>query len=881
MKACLPKIHSKLERWPHLDYVPAPSGFRSDTNRKHTFMAKHLVIVESPAKAKTINKFLGRNYLVKASYGHVRDLPNSKLGVDPENNFEPKYVNSRDKSKVIKELKDAAKKCEHVILAPDPDREGEAIAWHLRELLRKEVKEDDRFSRVTYNQITKPAIEKAFAQPGELDMHKVDAQQARRVLDRLVGYGVSPLLWRRIRGGSSAGRVQTVALRLVCEREKEILAFNPETYWVFGARVTKQDDAATPFEVKLLKVNGEKGDVRDAELAGELLQDLEGKTLQIDAIQTKETTRRPQPPFITSTLQQAASSAYGFQPNRTMSLAQSLYEGVDLGQGEGGTGLITYMRTDSVHLAQEALDETRASIRDLHGEAYLPEKPNFYRSRGGAQEAHEAIRPTDMRRTPDSLRHVLKPDELKLYSLIWKRTLACQMAPARLEQVTVDLHPSDTRHAYQFRANASRILFPGYMAAWGRGLDEEDGPEQDSSLPPLREGEVLDVKEWLKEEKQTQPPKRFSEAALIKSLEENGVGRPSTYAAIVSVLYSREYIERENKSLRPTQTGMEVNNFLTERLPNLFEVDFTAKMEDNLDKIEEGQLLWTDMMRDFYGKMESWIEAAKNFKIDKGEIKALLDLAGQVQTFAPPSKRGKKTYCDDTFVKEIGEALEADDEVTDRQVDNLRKIVARYASQIPDLTPEKAKEMELTDLIAKEAEANQPPRESTLLKFEMLQDVKFEPPRQVGKRTYDDAEFSGSLREQVEGGKRLSENQVRYLDRLVTKYAAQIHDFETRAEKAGLSTEIEEDNESGPLLELLAQVTTFNEPTKRGKKTWDDSEFAESLTTQFQARKTLSPRQRSALKRMLGKYREQIPEYEAKRESLGLPAESAKGKPRK
>ncbi|MCC5849767.1 MAG: type I DNA topoisomerase [Verrucomicrobia bacterium] len=842
-------------------------------------MSKHLVIVESPAKAKTINKFLGKNYIVKASYGHVRDLPNSKLGVDPENNFEPKYVNSRDKSKVIKELKDAAKKCEDVILAPDPDREGEAIAWHLRELLKKEVKEDERFSRVTYNQITRPAIEKAFASPGQLDMHKVDAQQARRVLDRLVGYGVSPLLWRRIRGGSSAGRVQTVALRLVCEREKEILAFTPETYWIFGAMAAKQVDPKDGFEVRLLKIDGGKGEVRDEKLAGEILRDLEGKHLKVDKIQTKEAKRRPQPPFITSTLQQAASSAYGFQPNRTMSLAQKLYEGVTL-QGET-TGLITYMRTDSVHLAGEAIDEARSCIEKTYGAEYVPEKPNYYRSRGAAQEAHEAIRPTDLNRTPDSLRAVLDDAELKLYSLIWKRTMACQMEAARIEQVTVDIGADSQAHEYLFRANASKILFPGYMAAWGRGLTEDDEDEKDSSLPPLKEGEALDVLEWLREEKQTQPPKRFSEAALIKSLEENGVGRPSTYAAIVSVLYSREYVERESRSLRPTPTGMEVHNFLIERLPTLFEVDFTARMEDQLDNIEEGKLHWTDMMRDFHNRLETWIEEAKNFKIDKNEIKNLLDLADEVQKFNPPATRGKKTYCDDTFVREIREALEADEEVTDRQVDNLRKIVARYAPQIKSLDETKIRELELTDLIAKEAEANQPPRESTLLKFKMLEGIEFEPPRQVGKKTYDDAEFSGSLREQVEGGKRLSENQVKYLDRLVTKYAAKIPDFETKAKEAGLSTEVEEDNESGPLVELLDHVKTFNEPTTRGKKTWDDAEFAESLASQYKARKSLSPRQRSALKRMLGKYHEQIPGYAEKRESLGLPVPGASGKKKK
>lgn len=837
-------------------------------------MAKNLVIVESPAKAKTINKILGRDYTVKASMGHVRDLVKSKLGVDVENNFHPQYVNSRDKTKVIKELKEAAKKSDNVILALDSDREGEAIAWHLRELLKKEVGEEDRFSRVTYNQITKPAIVKAFQDPGILDMNKVNAQQARRVLDRLVGYRVSPLLWRRIRGGSSAGRVQTVALRLVCEREKEILAFVPETYWVFGARVAKRVDPKDPFEIRLHKVDGEKGEIKDPELAGNLLKDLEHCSLKIETIKTKEVRRRPQPPFITSTLQQAASNAFGFQPNRTMSLAQKLYEGVDLGSGEGPTGLITYMRTDSVYLAQESIDETRSSIRKNYGEEYLPEKPIYYRSRGSAQEAHEAIRPTDIACTPDSLRGILGDAELKLYSLIWKRTMACQMIPARIEQITVDVNTDSNAHDYLFRAGASKIIFPGYMAAWGRGVGEEDD-EDESVLPPLQEGESLDVLEWLREEKETQPPKRFSEAALIKALEENGVGRPSTYATIISTLYNREYVERENRSLRPTAAGMEVNDFLIERLPALFEVNFTARMEEVLDDVEEGNVHWTEMMQQFYDQLEKWIEEAKAMKIDCDELESLLNLTAEIEDFKPPVKRGKKTYSDETFVREMREALDEGKEVTERQLYHLRRIVARYREQIKSLTPEKVEELGLADCIEEEAEKNGPPDDATWLKLAMLDDVEFEPARKVGKKTYDDAAFSKSLREQAEGGRRLTENQVKYLDRLVHKYAAQIKDFEKRAEEAGLSNEVEEDNESGPLLDLLDHVKTFKEPTVRGKRTWDDAAFADSLRKQYTARKSLTARQRAALKKVIAKYHEQIPGYAEKQSSLGLPSPGA------
>lgn len=843
-------------------------------------MAKHLVIVESPAKAKTINKFLGKNYTVKASMGHVRDLVKSKLGVDIENNFAPQYVNSRDKSKVLKELKEAAKKSDQIILALDPDREGEAIAWHLHEILKKEIGDEVSFTRVTYNQITKPAIEKAFAEAGNLDMGKVNAQQARRILDRLVGYQVSPLLWRRIRGGSSAGRVQTVALRLVCEREKEILAFNPETYWIFGAKAAKKTDPKDPFEIRLHKVDGKKGEIYDPELADELQKDLKGRNLVVDSIQQKEVKRRPKPPFITSTLQQAASNAYGFQPNRTMSLAQKLYEGVDLGSGEGQTGLITYMRTDSVYLAKEAVDETRNSIENIYGKDYLPGKPVIYRSRGSAQEAHEAIRPTDISRTPESLRGILGDAEWKLYSLIWKRTVACQMTPAQVEQITVDINTDSNKHAYLFRAGASKITFPGYMAAWGRGVGEEED-EKESFLPPLKEGEALDALEWLRNKKETQPPKRYSEAALIKALEENGVGRPSTYASIITTLYNREYVERENRSLRPTEPGMEVNDFLIERLPTLFEVDFTARMEEELDDIEEGKIHWTEMMRQFYDQLDKWIEEAKSMKIDSDELQTLLDLSAEIADFNPPVKRGKKTYCDKTFVQEMKECLSSSQEVTERQVNHLRRIVARYSEQIGSLTPEKVSELDIEELIKSEHEAKQPADESTYLKLAMLEDVEFEPPRKVGKKTFNDSDFASSLREQVESGRRLSDNQVKYLDRLVKKYAAQINNFDQRAEEAGLINDIEEDNESGPLIELLQHVETFNEPTKRGNRTWDDKQFADSLKKQYEARKSLTPRQRAALKKMLGRYHEQIPAYAERKAELGLSEPKTKKKAKK
>jgi len=844
-------------------------------------MSKHLVIVESPAKVKTIKKFLGSNYTVKASLGHVRDLVKSKLGVDVENDFQPQYVNIREKSRVINELKKEAEKCDNVILALDPDREGEAIAWHLRELLKKKDRKDEYFTRVTYNQITKPAIIKAFNDPGHLDMDKVNAQQARRILDRLVGYQVSPILWRRIRGGSSAGRVQTAALRLVCEREKEIMAFIPESYRVFGARVAKQTEPKDPFEIRLVKVDGKKGEIYDPGLAADLLSDLEKCRLTVDSIQTREVKKQPAPPFITSTLQQAASNAFGFQPRQTMSIAQKLYEGVELDSAEGATGLITYMRTDSVSLAKEAVDEMRTLIKDIYGRQYLPDKPVYYRSRGAAQEAHEAIRPTSAARKPESLRGVLSDKELKLYSLIWKRTVSCQMAPARIEQTVARIETDSTAHKYVFHGNASKITFPGYMAVWGRGAGEEEEDESESYLPPLDEGESLDVLEWLSEEKQTQPPKRYSEAGLIKALEEKGIGRPSTYATIITTLYNREYVERDKRILRPTSTGMEVNDFLIERLPALFEVGFTARMEEELDDIEEGKLPWTEMISSFYIRLEEWIKQAKTVHVDSSKLNNLLELASEIKYYNPPVKSGRKTYCDETFIREISEALGKNEEVTERQANHLRRVIARYHKQIPSLTAEKAAEMSLTELIDKEIKASQPPDQTTRLKLAMLENVAFEPPRKVGKKTYDNAEFTRSLREQVERGRRLSENQVRSLDNLVIRYAAQIDHFDKRALEAGLSIEIEEDHESGPLIELLKQVKNFREPTVRGKKTFDDASFADSLRKQYEARKSLTLKQRSALKKLITKYHEQIPGYEEIKEPLGLSASGVKRKVRR
>lgn len=847
-------------------------------------MAKHLVIVESPAKAKTINKILGKDYLVKASMGHVRDLPEKEIGVDLEKGFKPKYVAIKTREKVVKELKEAATKVETIILAPDPDREGEAIAWHLMAALKNTVSPEN-FHRVTYNEITAPAIKEAFAHPRKIDQHKVDAQQARRVLDRIVGYKVSPLLWRRIRGASSAGRVQSVALRIVCDREKEIMGFVPEAYWLIGARVRKNEPPVDPFAIRLARINDDKAEIKSAEHADTVRRELEGRPLKVLSINQREISKRPQPAYITSSLQQAGNRFFGFAPTRTMRIAQKLYEGVDTGSGV--VGLITYMRTDSVSISPVAQQACREFIGSAFGAEYIPEKPHFYKSKGSAQEAHEAIRPTDVHLTPDKLAHVLEPDALKLYRIIWQRFVASQMASARIAQRTAEIEAVASAagaNRFLFRASASDILFPGYMKVTGiekekkNDADEESGEEEDIALPPLREGEPLEHIEWLEERKETTPPPRYTESSLVRALEENGVGRPSTYAQTVSTIVDRDYVSKDKRTLKPTPKGMQVNDFLAKYLPDLFDIGFTASMEEELDEIDEGKVVWTDMLERFYKSFLGWVEKAKAPPADLKVVVPLLEILGGVKDWAPESKRGKKTYSDEKFVQSVREQLEKGEQpLTDRQQEALVKLCCRYKDQLPDVE-RRFEELGLAEELVKHHEQSLPPREETLLKLEILKGLEYAPPRKVGKRTYDDGEFIQSLTQQVAGGKRLTENQIRYLDRLVLKYSSQIPDFENR--KHALKIEEPPAAETDPLLpeilELFGKITEWSAPVQRGNRVWDDKEFFTSLDTQFRQKKSLSPRQTAALRKMASRYARQIPGFEEKAERLQLRIPKAK-----
>jgi len=564
-------------------------------------MPKSLVVVESPAKAKTINKFLGSDYLVKACMGHVRDLPEDELGIDLKNGFKPKYVIVKGKRKILRELKEAAKEASPIFLATDPDREGEAIAWHVAHEIAKDRPD---VHRILFNEITEGTVRKAMESPLPIDLKRVNAQQARRILDRLVGYKVSPFLWKTVYSGLSAGRVQSVALRLICEREDELSSFKPREYWVVWA--TLRGSSGEPFRAKLVRIGGKKASISSGEDAHRITSELRGEIFRVSSIDKTPKKKFPAPPFITSTLQQEASRRFKFSPKRTMSLAQQLYEGVEL---EGGSvGLITYMRTDSVRIASEALDAVRRYIATSYGTDYLPPKPRVYRSKKGAQEAHEAIRPTSLSYEPRKLKRYLTPDQMKLYELIWNRFLACQMKPMELEVTTVNIKAGDCI----FQATGSTVLFRGFSAVYIEREDEEPGEAEEVIPPGLEVGGALELIELVPEQRFTKPPPRYTEATLIKELESKGIGRPSTYSQIVGTIQERKYVEKEKGRLVPTELGMTVNNILVSYFPDLFNVKFTAKMEENLDRIESGDVDWLGVVRDFYSSFSETLSRANS-----------------------------------------------------------------------------------------------------------------------------------------------------------------------------------------------------------------------------------------------------------------------------
>ena len=588
----------------------------------------NLVIVESPAKAKTIKKYLGKDFEVVASMGHVRDLPKSKFGVDVDHDFTPMYVDIKGKEDLIKDLKKAAKKSDAIFLATDPDREGEAISWHLAQMLGVDMNQPNR---VTFNEITKSGVKYGMDHPRMIDVKLVDAQQARRVLDRIVGYKISPFLWRKVRKGLSAGRVQSVAVRIIMDREEEIRAFKQQEYWSIDAKLAAKGHAKKPFPAKLYAIDGKKLEltaIPDEKRAREIVESLDGADYIVSNVKKGVRRKSPAPPFITSTLQQEASRRLGYQSRRTMKVAQELYEGVEI-EGIGATGLITYMRTDSLRISDEAAEQAKIYITDTYGKEYLPATRRVFKTKKNAQDAHEAIRPSDPSLTPDRVRKDLTAEQYKLYKLIWERFIASQMANALLDTVAVDIEAANCL----FKASGFTVKFDGFTVLYEESKDTDD--ENTASLPPLEAGNVLTLKELTPNQHFTQPPARYTEASLIKTLEENGIGRPSTYAPTITTILARGYVERENKSLKPTALGEVTTKLMEEQFAKIVDVTFTANMEKTLDEVEEGNVDYPKMLSGFYDDFMTTLEQAeKNMdgtrvKVPDEETDIVCELCGR------------------------------------------------------------------------------------------------------------------------------------------------------------------------------------------------------------------------------------------------------------
>ena len=830
-------------------------------------MAKKLLIVESPAKAKTIGKYLGSEFTVKSSVGHIRDLPKESGAIRIEEKgpgeweFVPTYVVSDGKKKVVAELKAAVKASSEVFLASDPDREGEAIAWHLQEVLGP-VAGGKPFRRVTYNEITRRAVTEAIASPRGIDMPLVDAQQARRILDRLVGYKVSPLLWRNINCPNnrslSAGRVQSVALRLLVERQREIDAFKPETYFLMGVEARRASDDKT-FIARLSRFDGDKPDIRSRETANNILLDLAGAELEVSGVASQPKTRHALPPFTTSTLQQAASSVLGFSPGKTMKLAQDLYE----------RGLITYMRTDSVNVSAQARAAAKEFIERTYGPDYAPQKPNVFRSKADAQGAHEAIRPTEVGLTPDSAQ--LESAELRLYDLVWRRFVASQMADAKttVRTVSIAARKPALAHDYLFTASATSVDFDGFLrvmklSAKKRRAEEEEDSDSDevAYLPEVAVGDLLQAERWLSDEKQTKGPPHYSEASLIKALEENGVGRPSTYAATIETLKARDYAKTEKRKLVPQERGVLVCDWLVKKLGDLFSVGYTSRMEAELDKVAEQGEPMNQMLSEFYATFMNELGNCAEPPPDPAKFDLLFELLSGVREWKPSKKVGKRIYDDKAFVDSVRvQAAEGKRPLSARQLDFLVRMVILYADQIPDAAA-KLREAGLGAgaMLVKRADPE-------LVRY------CFEAMDRIGGM--DSNPFLKSLREQVDHGKGLSMKQFAILAKSVGDNAGMLEDCEELRAKLvefvpGGFGQVESDPAVPGLLDLLKSVKEWRQPAKRGKKVYDDKTFVESLSDQFARRHSLSMRQTMALRRVVMTYREQIPEYEARAEELGL-----------
>ncbi len=858
-------------------------------------MSKSLIIVESPAKARTISRFFDKGVKVVASMGHIRDLPGHQLGIDVANSFKPRYVLTDNGKKVINNLRKEVAAAEEIYLATDPDREGEAIAWHVKEALSEHT--NAQFHRVAFHEITAAAVKQAFAEQQDIDSRKVDAQQARRILDRLVGYKVSPLLWKHVGRGTSAGRVQSVALRLVCERERAIQNFISEEYWTLTAHFSPLEQELS-FPAHLFKLDGRKPQIPNAETANRLASEIDGQSFAVSDRKVSPKQQRPSPPFITSTLQQVAGARMRMTTRQTMSVAQQLYEGVELG-GSGPSGLITYMRTDSFAIAKDAQKSAREYISAQYGADYVPEKPNVYRSRQSAQEAHEAIRPTDVERTPEKMAGYLSAPQLKLYRLIWQRFVASQMAPAKLRQTALEIKPAtaELEHDYLFRTTVTETLFPGFTKVFeDRDIDAEEEnkkKEKDIVLPELKKGDPCKLLKLDKEQSFTQPPKRFSEATLVRELEHNGVGRPSTYASIVNTIQERKYVEREKSRLIPTELGFKVNDYLIERIDRIFQVNFTAEMENQLDAIEDGQEDMVHMLERFY---QDFIDSVKEAELldapDSRKVKRVLDLFPANMQWREPDKIGKRTYDDQKFYQSLKEQVEDKEKpLSDKQWRALLALAARYSEQLPgfeEVVEELGIGEEIKQLIEhnqdrdrkeKENARNEPAAQSLI---EALEKVEWQPPEKRKGKVYDDRKFFQSLKKQRDQGRNLSAPQLKALKQLALRYREQIpaldqllaeHNIEAKAGEKGGPEELssEEKEKINKLMALTEQISEWKPARKVRGRTYDDRQFVESLRQQWHTRGSLSSRQLAALRKTIGKYRSRIPDYEAEAEELSLP----------
>ena len=829
-----------------------------------------LVIVESPTKAKTISKILDSSYQIVASMGHVRDLPEREIGVDIENNFTPIYVDTPKGRSIVKELKNMAKNADEIYLAPDPDREGEAIAWHLQQVLEQK-RNPKPFHRVTFHEITASAIKNAMQNKGVIDMNLVNSQQARRILDRIVGYKVSPLLWQKLQRGMSAGRVQSVALRLIVEREREIRNFVPEEYWLFSLEFEAKN--GEKIVCRLFKINEENFKISNETDANKLLDDiLNGSDCEVESVERSEKRRFAPPPFTTSTLQQSASSFLHMSPSNTMKYAQALYEGIDIGD-TGVAGLITYMRTDSVTIAREAQIACSSFIKKHYGEKFAPAKFNFYKNKSEAQEAHEAIRPTDVNNTPEKLRPFLDDSLYKLYTLIWRRFVASQMTPAVYNQTRLDVKIIGRGNdKYTFRTSVSVPKEPGFSLIYTDAKAEENIENNIAvadMLNSLNAGEKLSVSNVEKEQKFTEPAPHFSEASLIKELEENGIGRPSTYASIIKTILQRNYVAKDKGKLIPTESGFQVNDFLVGQLPELFDVGFTAKMENELDDIESGKLEWTGMLNDFYTNFLTWMDHAKHHDAPESDIaRKVLGLFDNVR-FVEPQKIGRRIYDDSKFVNSIQEKMKKDGKISAKQYQALLAMMAKYADQInlADVPAEVRPDLDeaMQDFNEKQAQKAHSESDGSADKyntvFAALKNVKWdEPVTGRSGRAFDEKKFFKSLETQIAAGKTLSEKQLSVLKRMLLKYQKQLENPSEILAVMGLEETVVPDKvdentvKTEDIIDVLSKVTTWAEPVKKGRFAFDEKKFFLSVAQQFEDGKQLGDKQLNALKKLYDKY---------------------------